>query len=58
MAQLGLGLLDWRTYIIPVCAGLMLLALFVKGDKKKFYPAMPYISLGCLLGLAILLLLV
>ena len=58
MAQFSLGLLDWRTYIIPLCAGLMLFALFVKGDKKKFYPAMPYISLGCFLGLAILLLLV
>ncbi|MBI5797323.1 hypothetical protein HZA98_00280 [Candidatus Woesearchaeota archaeon] len=56
MVHFGLGLLDWRTYIVPVSAGLLLLALFVKGEKKKFYPAMPYLSLGCFLGLGILLL--
>jgi len=56
MQTFGLGLLDWRTYIVPFCVGLLLLALFVKGEKKKYYPAMPYISLGCALGLAVLLL--
>lgn len=56
MVHFKLGLLDWRVYIIPLCVGLLLLALFVKGEKKKYYPAMPYISLGCLLGLLILLL--
>jgi len=56
MVSLDLGLLDWRSYIIPFCTGLMLLALFTKGEKKKFYPAMPYLSLGCFLGLGILLL--
>ncbi|MDP3728568.1 MAG: presenilin family intramembrane aspartyl protease [bacterium] len=56
MNTFGLGMLDWRAYIIPVCAGLLLFALFVKGEKKKYYPAMPYVSLGCLLGLVILLL--
>ena len=55
MINFNLELLDWRTYIIPFCAGLLLLALFVKGEKKKYYPAMPYVSLGCLLGLVILL---
>jgi presenilin-like A22 family membrane protease len=58
MMQLNLGILDWKTYIIPFFAMLMLLALFLKGDKKKFYPAMPYISLGCFLGLGILLLVI
>tara|TARA_Y100000310_G_scaffold344762_1_gene459317 strand:- start:565 stop:1368 length:804 start_codon:yes stop_codon:yes gene_type:complete len=56
MVQLGFNFTNWQSYIIPVCAGLMLLALFLKGEKKKFYPAMPYISLGCFLGLGILLL--
>jgi presenilin-like A22 family membrane protease len=56
MLQYDLGLLDWRTYLIPLFVGLMLFALFVKGDKKKFYPAMPYITLGCFLGLGLLLL--
>lgn len=58
MNTFDLSLLDFRSYIIPLCAGLLLLALFVKGEKKKFYPAMPYVSLGCLLGLVILLLLI
>ncbi|MBT3323618.1 hypothetical protein HN681_02835 [archaeon] len=56
MSQFSLGLLDWKTYIIPVCCTLMLLALFVKGDKRKYYPAMPYLTLGCILGLGIVLL--
>lgn len=56
MNTFGLGLFDWRSYIIPFCAGLLLFALFMKGEKKKYYPAMPYISLGCLLGLVLLLL--
>ncbi len=55
MNTFDLALLDWRAYIIPFCAGLLLLALFIKGEKKKYYPAMPYISLGCFLGLGILL---
>ncbi len=57
MVQYDLGLLDWRTYLIPFFAGMMLFALFTKGDKKKFYPAMPYLTLGCFLGLGLLLLL-
>ncbi len=56
MSQFSLGLLDWRTYVIPVCCSLMLLALFVKGDKRKYYPAMPYLTLGCVLGLGIVML--
>ncbi len=56
MHTFGLGLLDWRTYLVPFCASILLLALFVKGEKKKYYPAMPYLSLGCLLGLMFLLL--
>lgn len=55
MVHFNLSIVDWRTYIIPFCAALLLFALFLKGEKKKYYPAMPYISLGCLLGLALLL---
>ena len=58
MSQFSLGLLNFRTYIIPVCCTLMLLALFVKGDKRKYYPAMPYLTLGCVLGLGIVMLLI
>jgi len=55
MIHFGLGLFDFRTYIVPLFSGLMLLALFVYGEKKKYYPAMPYITLGCVLGLGVLL---
>ena len=56
MNTFDLGLFDWRTFIIPLCVALLLFALFAKGEKKKYYPAMPYVSLGCLLGLVVLLL--
>ncbi len=55
MIHFGLSLFDPRAYLVPVSSGLMLLALFVCGEKKKYYPAMPYITLGCVLGLGILL---
>jgi presenilin-like A22 family membrane protease len=55
MMHFNLGLLDYRTYLIPIFSGMMLLALFVFGEKKKFYPAMPYLTLGCIVGLGILL---
>jgi len=35
--------------IIPLFAALALLYLFVYGKKDKFYPAMPYVTAGCLL---------
>lgn len=56
MVQLGLGLFDWRTYLVPLCTAGMLFALFVFGERKKFYPAMPYLTLGCFLGLGFVLL--
>ncbi|MBS3135753.1 hypothetical protein J4401_02225 [Candidatus Woesearchaeota archaeon] len=36
--------------IIPVFCCLSLAALFYFGEKNKFYPAMPFISAGCLAG--------
>jgi len=36
--------------IISVCAAIALLILLLKAKKDKFYPAMPFISLGCLAG--------
>lgn len=56
MVQLGLGLFDWRTYLVPLCTAGMLFALFLFGERKKFYPAMPYLTLGCFLGLGLVLL--
>jgi len=56
MGRFSLGVFDWRTYIVPFCAGLLLFVLFVKGEKRTYYPALPYVTLGCFLGLGILLL--
>ena len=39
-----------ETLIIPVFVSAALLLLFVKGQKDKFYPAMPVLSLGCFVG--------
>jgi len=53
MMQFGFGLFDIRTYIVPIFAAISLLLLFLFADKKKYYPAMPYISAGCFLGLGL-----
>ena len=38
--------------IIATCLiGITLLFLFIKSEKKKFYPAMPFITVGILLGI-------
>ena len=57
MKTFNFGLLDPRLYVVPLFAGLGLMYLFVKGDKHKFYPAMPYVSAGCFIGLGIVYLL-
>lgn len=54
MIQYGLALTDIRTYIIPVFAAIALVGLFIFGDSKKFYPAMPYITAGCTAGYLVL----
>lgn len=53
MHQFGFSLLSWQLYLVPVCAALGLLTLFFIGQKKKFYPAMPFVTAGCLVGLAL-----
>lgn len=45
----GLG----ASLAIPFFSGAALLILLLKGKEKKFYPAMPFITLGCLIGLAV-----
>jgi len=47
----------WQAFLIPVFAGIALTFLLVKGKEGKFYPAMPFISAGCFIGLGIVLLL-
>jgi presenilin-like A22 family membrane protease len=45
------------TLIIPLCAAIALYALLMYGEKDKFYPAMPFISLGCGVGYVMFLVL-
>ncbi len=45
-----------KTLIIPLFVSLALLILLLKGQKNKFYPAMPFLSLGCFLGYLVVLL--
>jgi len=50
MKQFGFGFLDYRTFIVPLVATLALLLLFLFGSDKRYYPAMPYLSIGCAIG--------
>ncbi|MBT4651280.1 hypothetical protein HOC13_02040 [Candidatus Woesearchaeota archaeon] len=43
----------WQALLIPLFAAAGLWVIFWKGDKEKFYPAMPFISAGCFLGLLV-----
>lgn len=58
MHQHGLTPFFWQTYIIPFTTGLALFILFLFGKRKRFYPAMPYLTLGALSGYGLFLLLV
>ena len=49
LKELGL----WQSLIIPFFAALGLGVLLWNSQEKKFYPAMPFISAGCFIGLAI-----
>jgi len=44
-----------KTLIIPIFVSLALLYLLVKSKKDKFYPAMPYLTAGCIIGYIIVL---
>ena len=39
-----------KTLVIPVFVTFALIYLLITGEKGKFYPAMPYLSIGCILG--------
>jgi len=45
-----------KTLIIPLFVTLALLYLLVKGKQDKFYPAMPYLTVGCVVGYLVVLL--
>ena len=36
--------------IVSLTTAVALLLLFIGADKKKFYPAMPFVSAGCFIG--------
>ncbi len=46
-----------KILIIPICAAIGLSLLFYKTKKNRFYPAMPFISIGCFIGYGLFLLL-
>ena len=39
-----------NAFIISIFAALALMFLFIIAEKKKFYPAMPFIAVGCFVG--------
>jgi|TARA_B100001964_G_scaffold165486_1_gene181739 presenilin-like A22 family membrane protease len=43
-----------RVLIISLCASIALLILLIKAKKDRYYPAMPFITAGCLIGYGIL----
>ncbi len=53
LKELGL----WQSLVIPFFAAGALLLLLLIADERKFYPAMPFISAGCFLGLGVVWLL-
>jgi presenilin-like A22 family membrane protease len=44
----------YRAMIIPVFVTISLALLLTKGKKNKFYPAMPFLSMGCVAGYAVM----
>lgn len=46
-----------KTLIIPLLVSIALFILFLKSEKNKFYPAMPFLTVGCLIGYGVVLLL-
>lgn len=56
MKSLALPLFSLRNLIIPICCAIVLIGLYMFGKKKKFYPAMPYLTAGCLVGLGLVFL--
>lgn len=52
---LTIGIL--KSLIIPVTTAIALFILLVKGKEDRFYPAMPFLSIGCFAGYLIVLLL-
>jgi presenilin-like A22 family membrane protease len=52
-AGISKGAALMETSLISVFAAIALLVLFVKAEKDKFYPAMPFVTAGCFIGFAL-----
>ena len=39
-----------KVLVIPIFSTMALFLLFIKGKKDRFYPAMPFLSMGCVMG--------
>ena len=52
MNTVGIGFI--KALIIPIVVSIALFLLFVKGKKDKFYPAMPFLTSGALIGYGLL----
>jgi presenilin-like A22 family membrane protease len=50
VGQLAKELAFVKTLIIPVIVSLVVLFLLIQGKRGKYYPGMPFITGGCLLG--------
>lgn len=48
----------WASLIVVACASLALIGLFLFAKKKKFYPAMPFLTAGIYVGMLIAWLLI
>ncbi len=48
----------FQSLIVSLFAGIALFLLLIKSKKDTFYPAMPFISAGCFIGLGIIYLIV
>ncbi|MEA3378141.1 MAG: presenilin family intramembrane aspartyl protease [Nanoarchaeota archaeon] len=53
--ELSISFFSFKAFVIPFFSALALLTLFLIGKDKKFYPAMPFVTAGCLLGYIILI---
>jgi len=54
----GIELIFLKIMIIPIMTSIALLILLLKSKKDRFYPAMPFLTAGCLAGYGILQLIV
>jgi len=52
--QLAKELAFIKALIIPIVVTIFLIGLFILGKRGRFYPAMPFITIACFIGLGLL----